>query len=302
MLPSTIAPMLAQSRPDAFDSNDYLFEIKWDGTRALAFIGDKLKIQNRRLVNIQERYPELSELSQLPNETVIDGELVVLSDGKPSFEKLQQRDSLSDPLRIELLSERLPATFVAFDLLYLQGRPLLNQPLVKRREALLDLLRATSLRHVIHSDYITGNGIQYFEAIKRQHMEGIMAKRLDGLYLPGERSPSWLKIKVAECDVYWIVGYVAREDGSAISALLLAEQQDSQWQYRGKVGSGFNEQQRHALMEHLSQLPSYQYSLSGAPPQARWIIPRLRARIRYFEITKDLKLRSPVFEHFVTDD
>lgn len=302
MLPGTIAPMLAQSRPDPFDSDEYLFEIKWDGTRALAFIGDQLKIQNRRLVCIQERYPELAELSRLPGQTVIDGELVVLCGGKPSFAKLQQRDSLSDPLRIQLSSERLPATFVAFDLLYLEGRALLSEPLIQRRRLLKDLAQSAGLPHLIHSDFITGNGIDYFKAIEGQQMEGIMAKRLDSRYLPGDRPASWLKIKVAQCDVYWIIGFTVRDDGSAVSALLLGERRDGRWQYRGKVGSGFNEPQRRALLEHLSQLPAQQYKFAGAPAPARWITPRLRARIRYFEMTKDMKLRSPVFEHFVADD
>ena len=302
MLPPTIAPMLAQSRPDAFDSDDYLFEIKWDGTRALAFITDTIKIQNRRLISIQERYPELGELSLLPKQTVLDGEIIVLHNGKPSFAKLQQRDSLSDPLRIELSSQRLPATFVAFDLLYLRGQSLLKHPLLERRKLLQDLLHSTQLRHVIHSDYIVGKGVDYYQAIEQQQLEGIMAKRLDSLYLPGDRSSSWLKIKVTECDVYWIIGYIAREDGSAVSALLLGEQCNGRWIYRGKVGSGFNEPQRRALLEHLSQLPTHRYEVNDAPAQAHWITPRLRARIRYFEITKDLKLRSPVFEHFVADD
>lgn len=301
-----VEPMLAQARSEAFDSDRYLFEIKWDGTRAVCYTatGDKnWRIRNRRGLWIESRYPELAELTQLPADTVIDGEIVVLDDGKPNFPKLQQRDALSDPLRIELLSQRMPVTFVAFDLLYLEGEDLRALPLEQRRQKLQSLLQPLTFKHVLHSDFIIGQGIPYFAQIEKAQWEGIMAKRLGSSYQTGKRSDDWLKIKVTHMDVFWIMGYVQRENEPYVSALAVGEldEEQQQWRYFAKVGSGFNEQERQALYEHLSQLPEFEYKVPDAPNAIRWIEPRLRARIKYLEITQDQHLRSPVFECFVHD-
>ena len=299
----TLEPMLAQSRRDAFDDDRYLFEIKWDGTRAVSYIHERghWRIRSRRGTWMESRYPELSELAALPAGTVIDGEIVVLEDGKPSFTRLQQRDNLSDPLRIEILSRRLPATYVPFDLLYLAGEDLTTQPLLERRRQLSELLQQFSSRHILHAEYVIGKGIRYFQHIEQARWEGVMAKRIDSPYSAGERSPDWLKIKVTQMDCFWVMGYVQRDQAQAVSALVVGERADGGWRYFAKVGSGFNEDQRHALYEHLSRLPEHDYGLKIDSAPVRWIAPRLRARIRYLELTQDKRLRSPVFECFVDD-
>ncbi len=134
-LPRMIKPMLAQARSEPFNCDKHLFEVKWDGTRCLGFIeDDRLRLQNRHLMNTVDRYPELACLRGLPAGTVIDGEIVVLRDGRPSFQKLQQRDHLQDPTRIEILSKRMPVRLMAFDLLYVRGRRITSQPLFERRQ------------------------------------------------------------------------------------------------------------------------------------------------------------------------
>ncbi|MDH5327347.1 MAG: non-homologous end-joining DNA ligase [Gammaproteobacteria bacterium] len=300
-----IEPMLAQARAEAFDDDRYLFEIKWDGTRALCYTGngDKTwRIRNRRGIWIETRYPELAELATLPADTIIDGEIVVLDNGQPSFPKLQQRDGLSDPLRIELLSQSMPVTFVAFDILALQGRDLRATPLQQRREQLKTLLQAHEFKHVLHSEYIIGKGIPYFAQIEKVQWEGVMAKRLNSTYQAGKRSDDWLKIKVSHMDDFWIMGYSQRDNKEPfVSALAVGTEENGQWRYFAKVGSGFNEAQRAALFEHLGQIPAHNYHLRDVPAEIRWIEPRLRARIKYLEITQDQRLRSPVFECFVND-
>src|ERR1019366_3431744 len=140
-LPDFIAPMLAKPG-QAFDSDDYLFEIKWDGTRILAFVDDSgYRLLNRRRADITDRYPEFSFLSKLPAGTVIDGEVVVLSQGKSDFSLLMSREQARNKLKIRNLSNTLPATYVAFDLLYDGFQSLLNEPLHMRRDRLSQIVK-----------------------------------------------------------------------------------------------------------------------------------------------------------------
>src|SRR5689334_2367632 len=150
MVPEHIKPMLAETAERPFDSKDHLFEIKWDGIRCVAFVrDDKVHLQNRRLSSMTARYPELQCLRAWPEGTVIDGEMVVLHDGKPSFQRLAQREHIGDSRRIELLGQRLPATLIAFDLLYENGQSIMREPLVERRKRLKTLATAFPCTHVV---------------------------------------------------------------------------------------------------------------------------------------------------------
>ncbi len=278
--------MLAELAREPFDSDDHLFEIKWDGTRALVFANQGVILQNRRLIKIQDRYPELmAALTSLPNGTLLDGEIVVLENGRPSFPKLQQRDAQYGSTRIEILSESLPATFVAFDCLYLKGTSLMGLPLFERKIRLAEVVTELSSHHVIYPDYIIGKGKDYFAAIEKAEIEGVMAKRIESHYLAGKRLNSWLKIKVSHTDAFSVIGYVKREGATAVSALALGRNVGGQWRYVGKVGSGFNEKQRVAMYEHLTQLKGLRSPPVVEGEQIYWIDAVLTARVRYLEIT-----------------
>jgi DNA ligase D-like protein (predicted ligase) len=288
--------MLAQLAKGPFDSDQFLFEIKWDGTRCLAFIErDKLRLQNRRFLEMRDRYPELAGLMKLPAGTLLDGEIVILADGSVSFKKLQEREHLTNPFRIELARQRLPALFIAFDLLYLRGHSLLEQPLLARREQLSRLVENLSDSHVAHSDFILKFGRRYFEAVERRGLEGIMAKRIDSPYLPGKRSPNWLKIKVAQTREFEIIGYVPREGANVVSALLLGERHGRSLVFRGKVGSGFTEDQRRQFFQDLVDAPPLKRAPDNGPAGAVWRSAGLRCRVRFYEENLSGKLRAPVF-------
>jgi len=257
-LPRMIKPMLAQARSEPFNCDKHLFEVKWDGTRCLGFIEDDcLRLQNRHLIDISDRYPELACLRGLPSGTVIDGEIVVLRHGRPSFQKLQQRDHLRDPTRIEILSKRMPVTLMAFDLLYVRGRRITSQPLIERRQQLIDLVGRLSHPLVIAPDYIVGHGIEFFAGIVRHSLEGMMAKRIDSHYLIGKRSSDWLKIKVAHTADFEVIGCVPMRAEKAIRVLLLGEKHQGKLVYKGKVGSGFTTSREHGVtIPTLSIQPS----------------------------------------------
>lgn len=301
MPPNTIAPMLAQAVSEPFDSDSHLYEIKWDGTRALLFVDEdnNWRLQNRRFEFIHQRFPEFEDFSLLPSGTVLDGEVVVLEQGKSNFQKLQQREHLSNPTRIQLLSEHMPATFVAFDLLYVNNRNYMNDTLINRRTVLEQLAADTDLPNLLVPNYIIKDGRRYFDKIERAGLEGVMAKQVESIYLPGIRSANWLKIKVARQITLTVIGYIKRDGEKAVSALLLGELDNDTWRYRGKVGSGFNETQRHAMYDTLSQFQPLANPPETGPANGQWVSPRLKAHVRYMEQTESGKLRSPVFKGFV---
>ena len=177
-----------------FDSSEYLFEIKWEGTRVLAFVErGGYRLVNRHRADVTDRYPELGFLSSLPAGTVLDGEVVVLRQGKPDFGSLLSRNQTRAPLKIKTLARTFPATYVVFDLLYDRFQSLLALPLAARRQRLEAVIRDCANPRLVHSEGIVGQGRAYFEAVCREGLEGVVAKRLDGRYRPGRRV--WIKIK-----------------------------------------------------------------------------------------------------------
>src|ERR1700687_6183512 len=192
-LPRFVPPMLA--KPGApFDSSEHLFEIKWDGTRVLAFVeSNGYRLVNRHRADVTERYPELAFLDHLPSGIVLDGEVVVLRQGKPDFRLLLSRNQARAPLKIRSLAKTLPATFVVFDLLYHRFEWLLAMPIWARRQRLEPVVRTCGNPRLVFSEGIVGPGLAFFEAVCQKGLEGVVAKRLDGRYRPGRRA--WIKIK-----------------------------------------------------------------------------------------------------------
>ena len=196
MLPLTINPMLAAKAEAPFDSGQHLFEIKWDGIRCLAFVeGGQVRLQSRQLTEITGQFPELAGLGRLPSGTVLDGELVVFLDEKPSLECIQRRALLQNTSRIQHLSRMTPVTYMVFDLLFLRNTTLMAAPLSVRREALIKLYQQLLVPRLLLSEGLSRCGCQLFAQVMRLGLEGMMAKRLDAPYLPGKRSRHWLKIK-----------------------------------------------------------------------------------------------------------
>jgi ATP-dependent DNA ligase len=195
MLPAFIAPMLPKLG-QAFDSDRFLYEVKWDGTRTLAYIergADRLV--NRRRHNTIDRYPEFGFLSRLPSGTVLDGEIVVLKDGQPDFAALVVRELLQSPFKIQLRSGFQRATYIVFDLLYLSHRSLMSLPLEERRAQLARLVQRHPHERLIFSEGFVGQGVALFQEICRRGLEGVVAKRLGSEYRPGARNGAWQRAR-----------------------------------------------------------------------------------------------------------
>ena len=295
--------MLCMARDDPFDAADFLFEIKWDGTRCLAYRDpDRIRLQNRRNLEMRSRYPDLTGLERLPGGTLLDGEIVVLEDGKPSFPKLQQREHLSEPRKIEMASRRLPATYLVFDLLYLGGRSLLAEPLAERRRLLAEQVEELADPHVVLSQAVEGEGTRLFHQVDELGLEGIIAKRTTSPYLPGKRSDHWLKIKTTRTEVFDVIGYRPRPDEPAIRGLLVGERVDGSWEFRASVGSGLTEKDRTRFFAALEQADDLEDPPDADPEDAVWKSTGLACRVRYLERTESGKLRAPVFVELLRAD
>jgi bifunctional non-homologous end joining protein LigD len=296
-LPPFIPPMLAQPA-EPFDSDDYLYEIKWDGTRALAFIEDgSYRLVNRRKLDMTGRYPDFEFLKNLPPGTVLDGEMVVLKGGKPDFSLLESREQARTPNRIRDLARSSRATYIVFDLLYEDYQPLLTRPLIERRERLTQLVRQVKHPRLVLSEAVVGRGKAFFAEACRQNLEGVVAKRLQSRYLPGLRTEAWFKIKRQSELICAIIGFLPSGPDD-FRSLILAVEDKGKLQCAGKVGSGFTNAMRKRINEllwsRLRPKPVIPCKLKG-----KWIEPGLFCRVRFMERTESGDLRGPAFKELL---
>lgn len=287
-------PMLARSA-DPFTDKDWIFEVKWDGTRALCSINDEATFINRRGVNITYRYPELQITDSVASPCVLDGEIVVLVQGIPSFSDLQRREHIDDPFKIQVLSTQLPAVYIVFDMLKINDKDLTRTPLLERKR-LLQKTVSESERLLI-CPYIQEKGEDYFKAVTESGFEGVMAKKKDSIYYPGKRSGYWLKIKKTTTADCIIGGYTQGEGAreSTFAALLLGV--GCPLEFVGKVGSGFTEDDLTHLFDLLTQIEIDETPFSAPVPldNIHFVKPEYVCEVKYQQITSDNKLRAPVF-------
>ena len=293
-----LMPMLATSA-SPFDSSDYFFEVKWDGVRALASVeaGD-WNLWGRKLADYDGRYPELEVLRRLPSGTVVDGELVMFQNGRPDLNAILRRHQLVHPARIRDASQRMPIHFVLFDILYFQGRSLLQEPFARRRSVLVDVLTELNAPHLVLSEGIAQFGCEFFEQVLAQGHEGIMAKHQSSRYLPGRRSAAWKKIKPTRVLPCVIIGYTPSPDG--VRSLLVASEQDGALRYRGQVTSGFSNLSKTELARRLAARRRPQ-PVVACPRHACWVEPELYCRVRFLQWTPRGHLRGASFAGMIEE-
>ena len=306
-----IPPMLAVLGGEPFDSAAHIFEVKWDGVRALAFMGPaEVRLQDRYLRDVTDRYPELRGLGrQVPGGgTVLDGEVVALDEaGRPDFSRLRERLGARDAEECRRLAARTPVIFQAFDILYCQGRSTMEYPLWRRKKLLHEMVRPERFLGV--PDFVMGEGVAFLEAARRHELEGIVAKERESVYLPGERSPAWQKLKVYQKEEFVVGGFTyggrwsssrRRRPREPFASLLLGLY-DGQGQllYVGEVAGGFTPESALEIVGALDSLVSAQSPFQEEPRLQRlvfWCRPELVASVRFGEWTRQRRLRFPVFE------
>ncbi len=300
-LPAITQPMLATLIDEPFSSPEWLFEIKWDGIRALAYIENgSLRFSSRRGLDLTAQYPELHALPDAVHATnaILDGEIVVLDEaGHSSFSKLQQRMNLSGPKDVERARKLYPVLYYAFDLLFLDGEDLRGRPLLQRKERLRSIL--TTGAALRYSDHIQEDGRGLFQVARAQGLEGIVAKRENSRY-EEKRSRNWLKIKISQSQEVAILGYTDPQGSrTQFGSLLLGvfEPDSKRFVYAGKVGTGFDTRTRKNILPQLTHLPQRPDDVVGTAPRngVHWVKPELVAEVKFLEWTNDNKLRAPVF-------
>jgi bifunctional non-homologous end joining protein LigD len=303
-MPERIQPMLAS--PGVLPSDDarWAFEIKWDGVRAIAHSQPgELQLHSRNLKDITGQYPELGRLGRAlgSHSAILDGEIVAFdAEGRPSFAALQKRMQVASKSHAQRLAKDNPVTYMIFDLLWLDGHSLLELPYVERGERLSSLSLAGERWQT--PEHVLGRGEDVLKASAEQHLEGIVAKRLDSTYEPGRRSSSWMKVKNFCRQEFviggWMPGHGRR--GDRVGALLLGVyEQPGQLRYVGRVGTGFTEPELDRLGRLLRGLrrSSSPFSTGEAPPRtALFCEPRLVAEVEFREWTSSGILRQSSYK------
>jgi len=290
-MPHEIKPMLAKLTDGPFDSEEWIFEIKWDGYRAIAEIEKgEVNLYSRNLISFNRKYRSIIEtLEAFEHNAVLDGEIVVLNaDGTSSFQKLQQYDERPSP----------NLCYCVFDILYLDGHNLRDLPLLERKKILKEVL--PNIFNLKYSDHIEHEGIKFFELAKKNKLEGIMAKRADSVYRLGLRSDQWLKIKIISAQEAIICGFTApRNSRKNFGALILGAYEKGRLVYIGHTGGGFTEvllASTLKLMKPLIQKESPFDVKIKTNEKVTWVKPQLVCEIAFSEWTNDGHMRQPIFQ------
>jgi DNA ligase D-like protein (predicted ligase) len=292
-----IAPMLA-IRGDPFTRKGWIFEAKFDGTRCIAHISaDHIFLQNRRMADISGRYPELVSglRAAVQKECVLDGEIIVFSAGKVDFHALQKREQQQRKLRIDILSQKYPATYVVFDSIYNDGVNIMHQPLEERKKMLTQLIVESD--RIVIIDFLEEIGEAYFHAARKKGLEGIMAKRMGSAYQPGIRSRDWVKIK-REVEFDLVVGGFTKGVGwrsPLFGALVVGAYRGGSLMYVGRIGSGFSTDEFSRLLEKLRPVEKSPFNPSPDLNEVTWVQPTLVVEVQAMEVTRGGKLRAPVY-------
>lgn len=282
--------MLATLGDQPFNDPDWVFEIKWDGYRAIADVNKKdVKLYSRNGLSFKSLYPAITEaLQQLKINAILDGEIVVFNDNdKPDFQQLQQFGQLKKGTLV----------YYVFDCLYVKGKSIMHKPLLERKEILKKILpKSPIVRYAAHMEE---NGIDFFEGVKNLDLEGMIAKRSQSVYKSGKRSTDWLKIKNHNTQEAIIAGYTApRKSRKYFGALILAIRQKNKLKYIGHTGTGFTNGILKNVYEKLQPYIQTDSPFSTKVPvntSVTWVEPRLVCNIKFSEVTQGGILRHPVF-------
>ena len=282
-----ISPMLIAQMQEPFDDPDWIYELKLDGCRCIAYLEqDRTILRNKRNMELLPRFPELQSIhKQVQHRCILDGELVVMVNSVPDFYELQKRTMLTNRTRIELEAARLPASFVAYDCLQTRDRVLLDMPLIDRKKILQELVHESDRMAV--SRYILEKGTELFRLTVEKQLEGVVAKRSDSLYYQGKRTKDWIKFKRMADREFVICGYELEK----VISLVLGEYKESELSYAGTVTWGV----RREILEVLTKGSCPFPQVIALDKNVVWCKPEKICTVEYMPNTLDA-LRQPVFK------
>jgi len=288
----TVTPMLIGSSQQAFDSTDYIYELKLDGIRCLAYLWDSgMELRNKRNKRLNAIYPELDGINRLVKaKCIIDGELVVLNNGKPDFYEVQRRSLMANPTKIDIAAKQKPVCFTAFDILYADDRQVTQLPLMERKDLLSETVDETPRLAV--SRYIDTNGAALYRAAAGQGLEGVVAKKKGSKYYCGKSTKDWIKIKALKDEDFIVCGYFMKA-GNMVS-VIFGLYDTGRIIYQGHVVMGVSRQDFRVMAGALKADKSY-YPAFPDFTDVTWLRPTLVCRVEYMERTAGGGLRQPVF-------
>lgn len=281
-------PMLLKEIDKPFNSDEYIFELKFDGIRAVIFANkNEVKIQSRNKQDITYLFPELQSIKNLVDKNVIfDGEIVAFENGKDSFSKIQERLHLKNAEKIKKLARDNPITFVAFDILY-ENKDLTNLTLVERKKY---LNKYKEDEHFIKTKIIERDGTKLFNSVKKMGLEGIIAKLKTGKYYINKRTDDFVKIKNIQRDEFIIGGYEEKKNG--ILSLAIGEYKDNSFHYVGKVSIG----KKVSIYNKIKSLKQAKNYFCNFDEDITFVKPEIHCHVEYLERTKNNNLRHPIYK------
>jgi ATP-dependent DNA ligase len=285
-------PMLAV-KAEPFDSPEYLFEVKWDGVRALAARdAGGWRLWGRDRADYRARYPELDVLAGLPAGTVLDGELVLWAGDLPDRDALLARHPRMSGRAVSALSRQQAVTYVVFDAPYDRGRCLFGQPLTDRRALARECVERLADPRLVFSEAVVGSGKAFFAEVVARGQEGVLAKHQASRYLPGRRSAAWKKIKPCGCLPAVIIGYLPGRQG--VRGLFVATLRDGALRYVAHLRSGLSAVVRRQLAERLAARVR-SWPAVPCPERGVWVEPELYCRVRFLAWTRRGRLLGASF-------
>jgi len=289
-----IKPMLIGENQEAFDSPDYIYELKLDGERCIAYLDkDDTDLRNKRNVKMLTKVPELSTIhKQVKKRCILDGELIVIKDGKPDFYEIKRRSLMSNSFKIQLASSKLPASFTAFDILYYYDHQVTDLPLIERKKLLQKVIKENERLAISH--YIEEQGIQFYQLAKENDLEGIVAKRKDSKYYFDKKTKNWIKIKYLLDDDFVVCGYILK--GGGVISIVLGQYSNEDLIYKGHATLGVSAED-FQIIKSTPKLSSQPFNvLPAGNDNAVWIELNLVCIVKFMMKTVNGGLRQPVFK------
>jgi bifunctional non-homologous end joining protein LigD len=293
--PTAIKPMLSTLVKQPFSDDSYVFEVKWDGYRIIAFCqNNSVKLQSRGGEDYTRKYPSIvNALKKMNLNCVLDGEVVYINDeGKPDFDSLQRVNG-----------HEAPMVYYVFDLLWIDGQNLMKENLVKRKERLKKLLSGNQT--VRYSDHFE-DGVQLFENIKDIGLEGIVGKQKHSQYIPGDRSKRWLKVTTEKRQEFVIGGWVESEKRNTFRTLLFGSYENGKLKWKGHAGGGYREREMPGILNRLQKIEinenPFDTDVEYSEGKPHWVRPELVANIKYATTTRGGKIRKPAIFLGFRDD
>lgn len=230
-----IKPMLIKELKEPFNSPDWLYELKLDGIRCIAYIDESsADLRNKRNMNLINKFPELIDINkQVKEKCILDGELIVIKDGVPDFYEVQRRAILTDSFKVKMAANRFPTSFVVYDILYYKNKDITDLQLIERKALLEDTIIENS--RIAISRYIEENGIELFQLADERKLEGVVAKKKNSMYHFDKRSKDWIKFKRMADENFVICGYVRKRP---LNSLILGQYKGEKLVYKGSVSFG----------------------------------------------------------------